>query len=88
MKTEERPIVEMDEVWSFAGSKKHKIWIRSAIDRYTRQIAGTAFILSKQNFFWKIRKQFRLLNFTRIIENNDLTLAVDYPDFFRSFGKI
>ena len=43
MRTEERPIIEMDEVWSFVGSKEYKVWIRLAINRDTRQIVGVAF---------------------------------------------
>ena len=43
MKTEERPIIEMDEVWSFVGSKAYKVWIWLAINRDTRQIVGVAF---------------------------------------------
>ena len=43
MKTEERPVVEMDEMWSFVGSKQCKLLIRLAINRDTRQIAGAAF---------------------------------------------
>ena len=43
MRREKRPTVEMDELWSFAESKRHKIWIWPAIDRDTRQIAGVAF---------------------------------------------
>lgn len=43
MKTEERPTVETDEVYSFAGSKHNKVWIWLAIDHYTRQIVGAAF---------------------------------------------
>jgi len=43
VKTEERPIIEMDEVWSFVGSKEYKLWIWLAINRDTRQIVGAAF---------------------------------------------
>ena len=43
MKTKERPIIEMDEVWSFVGSKEYKIWIRLTINRDTRRIVGAAF---------------------------------------------
>jgi len=43
VKTEERPVVEMDEMWSFVGSKQCKLLIRLAINRDTRQIAGAAF---------------------------------------------
>jgi len=43
VKTEERPIVETDEIWSFVGSKQYKVRTWLATDRDTRQIAGTAF---------------------------------------------
>ncbi len=36
-------VVEMDELWSFVGSKTHVVWIWLAIDRLTRRIVGVAF---------------------------------------------
>lgn len=38
-----RPILGMDEIWSFGGTKAHEVWIWVAIDRATRRIAGLAF---------------------------------------------
>lgn len=35
-----RLIIELDEMWSFVGSKENKQWIWLAIDRDTRQIVG------------------------------------------------
>ncbi len=35
-----RLTVECDEIWSYAGNKKNKYWIRFAIDAVTREIAG------------------------------------------------
>ena len=43
MKTEERPVIGTDEVWSYVGSKENKVWIWLAINRHTRHIAGAAF---------------------------------------------
>jgi len=43
VKTEERPIIEMDEIYSFVGSKRHKVWIWLAINRNSREIVGAAF---------------------------------------------
>ena len=34
--------VEMDELWSFVGSKQYKQWIWLAIDRKTREVVGYA----------------------------------------------
>ena len=39
----ERPILELDELWSFVGSKKQKVWIWLALERQTRRIVGLAF---------------------------------------------
>jgi insertion element IS1 protein InsB len=39
----ERPILEMDELWSYVGSKAHKVWIWPALERQTRRIVGIAF---------------------------------------------
>ncbi len=43
MKTAERPVTEMDEMWSFVGSKEDKVWIWPAVNRDTRLTAGAAF---------------------------------------------
>lgn len=39
----ERPILELDELWSFVWSKATRVWIWLALDRRTRQIVGIAF---------------------------------------------
>jgi insertion element IS1 protein InsB len=39
----ERPILELDELWSFVGRKSKQIWIWVALKRQTRRIVGLAF---------------------------------------------
>lgn len=39
----ERPILELDELWSYVASKAQKIWIWLALERQTRRIVGIAF---------------------------------------------
>ena len=39
----ERPILELDELWSYVGSKANKVWIWPALERQTRRIVGIAF---------------------------------------------
>ena len=39
----ERPILELDERWSYVGSKANKVWIWPALERQTRRIVGLAF---------------------------------------------
>ena len=39
----ERPIVELDELWSYVGSKDEKVWIWLALERQTRRVVGIAF---------------------------------------------
>jgi IS1 family transposase len=39
----ERPLLELDELWSFVASKDNKIWIWVALERQTRRIVGLAF---------------------------------------------
>jgi len=34
--------VEMDELWSFVGSKKNKVWVWIALDRTSRRVPGYA----------------------------------------------
>jgi insertion element IS1 protein InsB len=38
----ERPILELDELWSFVQSKTNKQWIWLALERQTRRIVGFA----------------------------------------------
>lgn len=38
----ERPILELDELWSFVGNKKQKVWVWLALERQTRRIVGFA----------------------------------------------
>jgi len=35
-----RLTIECDELWSFVGDKKRKVWIWLTIDRNTREIVG------------------------------------------------
>jgi insertion element IS1 protein InsB len=39
----ERPILELDELWSYIGAKTNKVWIWPALERQTRRIVGIAF---------------------------------------------
>ena len=39
----ERPVLELDEMWSYVGSKKNKVWIWLALERQTKRIVGLAF---------------------------------------------
>jgi IS1 family transposase len=39
----ERPILELDERWSFVASKDKQVWIWVALERQTRRIVGLAF---------------------------------------------
>ena len=39
----ERLILELDELWSFVGSKGEQVWIWVALERQTRRIVGLAF---------------------------------------------
>lgn len=41
--TPERPVLEMDELWSFVGDKGIEVWVWIALERHTRKIVGLAF---------------------------------------------
>lgn len=41
--TPERPILEMDERWSFVGDKGPQVWVWMALERPTRKVVGRAF---------------------------------------------
>ena len=79
MKTEERPIIEMDEVWSFVGSKEYKLWIWLAINRDTRQIVGVAFGDRGDKTCLKLRKS---------LPADYRKHAVIYTDYRESYADI
>ncbi len=79
MKTEERPIIEMDEVWSFVGSKAYKVWIWLAINRDTRQIVGAAF---------GDRGDETCLKLWQSLPADYRKRAVIYTDYWESYGNI
>jgi insertion element IS1 protein InsB len=39
----ERPILELDELWSFVVSKRNPVWIWLALERQSRRIVGISF---------------------------------------------
>ena len=41
--SEERPVLELDELWSYTGKKSNQVWIWPAPERQTRRISGVAF---------------------------------------------
>jgi len=41
--SEKRPVLEPDEIWSYAGKKSDQVWIWPAMERQTRLTAGIAF---------------------------------------------
>jgi len=79
VKRKKRPTVEMDELWSFAESKLHKVWIWLAIDRDTRQIAGVAF---------GNRSDKTCLKLWRSLPPDYRKRAVIYSDFQESYKNI
>jgi insertion element IS1 protein InsB len=38
----ERPVLEIDELWSFVGHKGNDVWVWVAIERQTRRVVGFA----------------------------------------------
>jgi hypothetical protein len=38
-----RPILEMEQLWSYVDSKGNEIWIWLALERQTRKVVGLAF---------------------------------------------
>jgi insertion element IS1 protein InsB len=79
VKTEERPIVEMDGIWSFAGSKQCKVRIRSAINRDTWQTVGAASGDRGNKTCLKLRQS---------LPPDYRRRAVIYTDFWESYADI
>jgi len=69
----------MDELWSFSGSKDHKIWIWLAINRDTRQIAGIAF---------GDRSDSTCLKLWQSLPSDYRKRAVIYTDYWESYANI
>jgi IS1 family transposase len=77
--SEERPVVEMDEVWSFVGAKKCRIWIWLAMNRHTRQIVGAAF---------GDHSDMTCIELWRSLPPDYRKRAVIYTDFWESYANI
>jgi len=69
----------MDEVRSFVGSEKYKVFIRSAINRHTRQIVGAVFGDRGAGTCLKLRQS---------LPADCRKHAVIYTDFWESYAKI
>ena len=70
--------LELDEVWSFVGTKKNKVWVWIALCRRTRQVVawwyGPRDALSCQTLWEKIPAPYRT--------------GVCYTDFHASYARI
>lgn len=71
-------VLELDELWSFVGSKKHKVWIWIALCRRTRQVVAWHFgprdEMSCRSMWRKIPSDYRVL--------------MCYSDFWDSYAKV
>lgn len=79
MRTEERPIIETDEVRSSVGSKAYKVRIRLAINRDTRQTVGVAFGDRGDKTCFELRKS---------LPPDYRKRAVIYTDYRESYADI
>ena len=75
----ERPILEMDEMWSYVGEKKNPVWIWLALERQTRRIVGIA---PGDRTAETCRKLWKSLH------PDYRKRAVIYTDFWESYAKV
>jgi insertion element IS1 protein InsB len=50
---------EVDEMWSFVGSKNQQRWLWHAIDHYTGQVLADVFSAREEQVFWKLKALLR-----------------------------
>jgi len=74
-----RLTIELDEMWSFVGSKENKQWIWLAIDRNTRQIVGFHIGGRSRNDAEKLWKS---------LPGVYRQCAVCYSDFWKSYESV
>jgi len=72
----ERPILELDEIWSYVGSKTNKVWIWLALERQTRRIVGLAFGDRSEKTCRKLWKSFPADYRKRAIMYTDMILKL------------
>jgi len=75
----ERPILEIDEIWSFVGSKKNKVWTWIALERQTRRIVGVVF---------GDRSATTCLKLWESLLPDYRKRAIMYTDFWESYAKV
>jgi insertion element IS1 protein InsB len=75
----ERPVLELDELWSFVGHKGHVVWVWVALERQTRRIVGFAVGDRSEA---ACRRQWASL------PPDYRTGAICYTDFYRVYAKV
>ena len=78
MPSQRGDILELDELYSFVGSKQHKRWLWVALCRRTRQ--GVAFVIGDRSEA-SCRKLFRRLPL-------GYRLCASYSDFWAAYAKV
>ncbi len=79
MPVRERPILEMDEMWSYVGKKQNPVWIWLALERQTRRIVGIAF---------GDRSAATCLELWKSLPPDYRKRAVIYTDLWESYGNV
>lgn len=72
-------ILECDELWSFVGNKKNKVWIWLALDRDTREIVGYAIGDRSREMAQKLWESLPAVY---------RQCAVSYTDFWEAYEKV
>ena len=75
----ERPMLELDELWSFVASKDNKVWIWVALERQTRRIVGLAFGDRSSETCRKLWES---------LPPDYRKRAICYSDFYEAYGSI
>lgn len=75
----ERPILEMDEMWSYVGKKENPVWTWLALERQTRRIVGIAF---------GDRSAETCRNLWKYLPSDYRKRAVCYTDYWESYSSV
>jgi insertion element IS1 protein InsB len=78
---------ELDEMWSFVGSKRDQRWLWLAIDHNTRKIIAFAFGRRIQTVFKKLRKLLKPFDIRRYYSDAFACYCKLLPEKLHTVGK-
>lgn len=78
---------ELDEMWSFVGSKKNQRWLWHAIDRWTGKVLAFVFGRRKDEVFLKLKKLLEPFGIQKYCTDGWGAYARNLPEEQHEIGK-